>query len=1240
MEHVHLFSIGKAGFFYKTKLLALIILLLGVNQFSYSQKMRNISFSKSSLEVKLLKADDGNEYQKFDMNDFMSSGESGQPDLPVKYLRLLIPSNEDVANIVVNVKNKETIKLTKKIYPSQPDIPTSLDFKENKFVKPDSKIYDSEKPFPEEIIKIKDDGYFDGTNHIVTLEIYPVRYYPKLDYVEFHDEIEFSLQMKNSSKQFLVRPNRKEKYDDLYENALKELIDNDEDIALYSSSRLGKSSLSVTGPLPAYEYVVITSNALSQYFNKFINWKRRKGLNIGLVTVEQISANYTGDLVSGINDEAGKIRQYLKDSYASGTVWALLGGDYSVVPIRYGAGYIDCAWDDASEYRIPADIYFADFNGDWNVDGIDSDGKLRYGEQGGTSSSDSPDYNPEIFVGRLLCSTSQEILNWTDKLILYEQNPGKGDNAYVAKSFMIQSDQMQGERQAQNVSALLTSFTHEIWEESPSYYAANPSFPTAAGVIAKMNNHYGLWSWFGHGTPKTCTASSDSVNTTPSSQIVPVYTTDVYGDSREGLDRLTNTDYPAVVYSIGCDNTPFDDFSPNPWGWGTGYNLGQGFTIQNAAGGPAFLGNTRYGYVPTSHMLYRKFAEQITNGTTSLGTAELISKGNYGNHYLAYSHNLVGCPETKLWTAVPSTFSSATVTDNGNSITVNAGVGNSIIVVCSIDNGATYFSEVYSSNATFMTTVRPLYITITKQNYLPYVAVSGGNLTASTTFSGTLKILGNLTVNSSVTLTVDAGAIVNITPGKVIYVNGTLNAVGTSTSKITFDRVGTSGQWSGIQFNAGSYGNIQYANVSNASPGIAVYSSNNIKIENCSFTDCFNSVFALSGTAYIYKNIVTGSYYSGIKAQTSSNITLAKQTLGQGSNQIKDGRTGSYAGPAIYANGNSYVLAGDEVFGDCGYNSITNYPSFVTSDNAWVDGCYNWWGSYPPSSSGFITANGGTINYLPALSSAPLLSKLSAQTESSTNEKLSKALVLKSKGDFNTAQLLLEQLLEENNNNNLTEFIIVHLGDCINKLKGDFSSYSKNKKIDSKYQQLINELTADKKANDGEIETAIKMYEEIINAKPEAEREKSSLFKAAVLYESFKDDKQTAEKYYDELIKKYPEDELSKFIYLKRGQLYDAKNNYVVNNETETSESFSLDQNSPNPFNPTTKITFTLPAKDVVRLKVYDILGREVAVLADGLFETGKHEIEFNASRLPSGVYFYNLTTSSSSVTKKMLLLK
>lgn len=91
--------------------------------------------------------------------------------------------------------------------------------------------------------------------------------------------------------------------------------------------------------------------------------------------------------------------------------------------------------------------------------------------------------------------------------------------------------------------------------------------------------------------------------------------------------------------------------------------------------------------------------------------------------------------------------------------------------------------------------------------------------------------------------------------------------------------------------------------------------------------------------------------------------------------------------------------------------------------------------------------------------------------------------------------------------------------------------------------------------------------------------------------------------------------------------------------ETQVPISFSL-QNYPNPFNPITKISFSLPQKGHVQLKIFDSIGREVTSLANEIFEAGKHEIEFNAINLPSGIYFYNLITSNNSTTRKMLLIK
>jgi hypothetical protein len=85
---------------------------------------------------------------------------------------------------------------------------------------------------------------------------------------------------------------------------------------------------------------------------------------------------------------------------------------------------------------------------------------------------------------------------------------------------------------------------------------------------------------------------------------------------------------------------------------------------------------------------------------------------------------------------------------------------------------------------------------------------------------------------------------------------------------------------------------------------------------------------------------------------------------------------------------------------------------------------------------------------------------------------------------------------------------------------------------------------------------------------------------------------------------------------------------------------FSLEQNYPNPFNPSTAISYDLPIAGRVTMKVYDVLGREVATLVDGFVEAGHHRETFDASRYTSGVYFYRLTAGDFTQTKKLLLLK
>ena len=125
------------------------------------------------------------------------------------------------------------------------------------------------------------------------------------------------------------------------------------------------------------------------------------------------------------------------------------------------------------------------------------------------------------------------------------------------------------------------------------------------------------------------------------------------------------------------------------------------------------------------------------------------------------------------------------------------------------------------------------------------------------------------------------------------------------------------------------------------------------------------------------------------------------------------------------------------------------------------------------------------------------------------------------------------------------------------------------------------------------------------------------------------------------------------YIASKSSGVYKISKSLVTVNENDFPEiyDFKLSQNYPNPFNPTTKIKFTVPHHSgqsnvgnenvrSVQLKVYDLLGNEIATLVNEAKTTGTYEVEFDGSRLTSGIYFYQLKAGKYSTTKKMLLIK
>ena len=115
------------------------------------------------------------------------------------------------------------------------------------------------------------------------------------------------------------------------------------------------------------------------------------------------------------------------------------------------------------------------------------------------------------------------------------------------------------------------------------------------------------------------------------------------------------------------------------------------------------------------------------------------------------------------------------------------------------------------------------------------------------------------------------------------------------------------------------------------------------------------------------------------------------------------------------------------------------------------------------------------------------------------------------------------------------------------------------------------------------------------------------------------------------------------YVGTKEGAVYKMngiENPTGVENENGIPTEFKLAQNYPNPFNPSTTIEFAVPVAGRFNVTVYDVIGREVAILMDNEVSAGNYKVTFDASRLASGIYIYRLVGNNVNITKKMMLIK
>lgn len=533
------------------------------------------------------------------------------------------------------------------------------------------------------------------------------------------------------------------------------------------------------------------------------------------------------------------------------------------------------------------------------------------------------------------------------------------------------------------------------------------------------------------------------------------------------------------------------------------------------------------------------------------------------------------------------------------------------------------------------------------------VGATANNLSENATLKkGNWYFDQDITINSGVTLTIEPGAILKFASGKKLIVNGTLSAVGSSTNRITFTTDG-SGNWAGIQFNSGANGTLDYCDVTYATTGINLYNSSpTIKHSTIDYNNGVGIYCDYYSSPVLVGNNIRYNSSYGLRCNSFSSPNLTDNGY-PGSNVIRNNLNGVYTAYNCSPNLTGYMTYGNSVFDNTNQEVAAYYSSTVNANKVY------WGATFPPPDAEFY-ASSSTINRNDPLQTNPNPNRKILSTEnnykapmfsimSSHGDDLNLAEEKQKEGKYDEAINLFLEVFKKEKENSRGRYALIKIEECFTQAKKkDFLDFSKKElkpliKEEQELYVVLLELETHQLYNMGYKDDAMNNLKTILKKyNYNTEIEKQTLYRIGAFYLELYSDTTSAQKTFDELAEKYPDDELLTYANMllneERYNEPNAKKNVKLTETVATGE--ELLSNNPNPFNPTTTIHYRVPENSLVTIKVYDVLGKEVAELVNEEKPSGSYSVSFNASNLSSGIYFYTINAGKYSAVKKMLLLK
>ncbi len=695
-------------------------------------------------------AEENQAYQKLVIPNGGHTAEVGNPELPTVGRFVEIPYGVMLRISVVS--SKAIVIDNYNVYPAQEALPDqgidrgAVEFKKN------TETYSTDSFYPRQIVVVDKPNFLRG-HRIVLVVVYPVQYNPVSGRLKAYSEITVRIEFEGSP---FMGTNKDDRF---FQALLQRLVLNYEP-AGNSGGGTGQLLKTTDFSSGGADYLIITHDNFYDKILSLAEWRSKKGLKTRIAKkTDVINAGYTWTADNTWDSNYTGIDGYIKNAYDNwnpAPSYVLLIGDADYLPTHYVNPHPDTDIELGKE--IGSDLYYGC---------MDDANDLSYVPF------------PDIFVGRLPAKTSNDVDLIVSKIINYETSPYMSSTTWfdtVLLSAFFQDLDLNGYEDRffvytsqESIRPFLESEDYTCTDvyskttgSTPQYYYNGASLPpglsfdgTTSDIKNAINAGCFLVNYRDHGD------SRNGPSGTMEGWVDPAF-------QNSDIPSLTNGSQLPVMFSVCCRSGWFDgetdldttDPSPIP------DCLGESWLKTSNKGGVGFIGSTRISYSGYNDELDKGFYDAIWDNFDSGYSGSYVSSPthhlgpvlDYGKFWMYDKYVLtsgagypwsptteitrtefeefliLGDPALEIWTAAPSTFTNVTVTVTSSGVTVNAGLPNVIITVCSYDFSTFHESrESASGTETFATSVRPLYVTVTKHNYIPYMGTAIGSSSAEAT---------------------------------------------------------------------------------------------------------------------------------------------------------------------------------------------------------------------------------------------------------------------------------------------------------------------------------------------------------------------------------------------------------------------------------------------------------------------------------------------------------------------------